>query len=61
VRRTKVKSTYLTAALVFALACAAFATLVVGYQAISTAAPDVESADHVLAIGAETSAPSWAA
>lgn len=55
------KSTYLTAALVFALACAAFATLVVGYQAISTAAPDVESADHVLAIGAETSAPSWTA
>ncbi|MBE0610466.1 MAG: hypothetical protein IH609_13890 [Dehalococcoidia bacterium] len=55
------KSTYLTAAFVFALACAAFATLVVGYQAVSEAAPDVESADHALAIGAETGAPLWMA
>ncbi len=55
------KSTYLTAAFVFALACAAFATLVVGYRAFSTAAPDVESARHVLAIGAETSALAWMA
>jgi hypothetical protein len=59
-----VKSTYLTAAFVFALACAAFATLVVGYQAISTAAPDVESADHAFAIGdgvPATGATSWMA
>lgn len=44
------KSTYLTAVLVFALACAAFATLVVGYQAITSRAPEVDSADHAAAI-----------
>ncbi len=44
------KSNVLTGIFVVALACAAIATFLVGYQAVSGAAPDVDTSDNVAAI-----------
>ncbi len=48
------KSNVLTGIFVAALACGAIATFLVGYQAVSGAAPDVDTSDSVAIEGQHT-------
>ncbi len=51
------KSYVLTGIFIAALACAAIATFLVGYQAVSGAAPDVDTSGSVTIEG--THVPDW--